>query len=106
MYRLDHTYEEFRFLDPAAVGLSMKPSDFVRRNILATFQYEKAELDLTRQYFGAGGLMWGSDYPHADSTWPRSREILDAMLAGAPEPDVREMVGGAAARLYKIETSS
>lgn len=106
MFRLDHTYEEFRFLDPAAVQLSMKPSDFVRRNILATFQYEKAELDLTREYFGAGGLMWGSDYPHADSTWPRSREVLGALLAGTPDGDAREMVGGAAARLYRIDTSS
>lgn len=105
MYRLDHTYEEFRFLDPAAVELSMRPSDYVRRNVLATFQYEKAELDLTRQYVGASRLMWGSDYPHADSTWPKSREFLGAMLAGTPQEDIREMLGGAAARLYGIQTT-
>lgn len=106
MYRLDHTYEEFRFLDPAGVELAMRPSDYLRRNVLATFQYEKAELDLTRQYFGAAGLMWGSDYPHADSTWPNSRDLLAATFVGVPESDVREMVGGAAARLYKIRTAS
>src|SRR5206468_528232 len=99
-------YEEFRFLDPGVATLSMRPSDYLKRNVLATFQYEKVELDFARACFGAKGLMWGSDYPHADSTWPKSREILSAAFANVPEPEAREMLGQAAARLYGITTAS
>jgi predicted TIM-barrel fold metal-dependent hydrolase len=106
MYRLDHAYEEFRFLDPAVAKLSIRPSDYLRQNVFVTFQHEKVELDCVRASFGAKGLMWGSDYPHADSTWPKSREILSTAFAGVPGSDAREMLGQAAARLYGITTAS
>ena len=38
-------------------------------------------------------LMWGSDYPHQGSTWPKSREILDTILADVPEAEKALMAG-------------
>ena len=29
-----------------------------------------------RDVIGTGNMMWGSDYPHSESTFPRSRQIL------------------------------
>jgi len=47
--------------------------------------------------------MWGSDYPHSESTFPKSREILTQILAGVPEDERAKIVGGNAARLYHFD---
>ena len=44
--------------------------------------------------------MWGSDFPHAESTWPKSRDFLSRMFAGVPEPDLRKITSENAARLF------
>ena len=47
--------------------------------------------------------MWGSDYPHSESTFPRSREVLTEILEGVPESEQASIVAGAAAKLYGFE---
>jgi predicted TIM-barrel fold metal-dependent hydrolase len=46
--------------------------------------------------------MWGSDYPHTEGTFPRSREQVTRDFAGIPEAEVYQMVVGNAARLYGL----
>jgi predicted TIM-barrel fold metal-dependent hydrolase len=53
-----------------------------------------------RDIIGVDGLMWGSDYPHSESTFPKSREILDRILDGVPADEKAKIVGANAARLY------
>jgi predicted TIM-barrel fold metal-dependent hydrolase len=48
-------------------------------------------------------MMWGSDYPHSESTFPKSREILAQILAGVPPADQAKIVGQNAARLYHFD---
>lgn len=45
----------------------------------------------TRDLFGEDTLMWGSDYPHTDSTWPCSAGVLDEMFDGYP-PEARDKI--------------
>ena len=45
-------------------------------------------------------LMWGSDFPHAESTWPKSREVLDRIFAGTPEAELRKITSENAARMF------
>ena len=47
-------------------------------------------------------MMWGSDYPHQESTWPKSREILDQILADVPEDEKALIAGENVARLYQF----
>ena len=103
MYRLDHAYDRFRHFE--GVNLSMLPSEYVRRNVVATFQFEKATADFTRQLFGAERLMWSSDYPHTDSTWPKSREFIADAFKGMPEADIQKIVGGNVARVYRLSVN-
>ena len=58
-------------------------------------------------------MMWGSDYPHSESTFPQSRKILAEILAGvpndeqakpAPDPDPG-IAGGKAARVYNFDVA-
>jgi predicted TIM-barrel fold metal-dependent hydrolase len=78
------------------------PSDFCKRNIWITWQEDGLAVRI-RNEIGVDRLMWGSDYPHASGTFPRSREILDDLLAGVPADDAAAMVGTNAAKLYGFE---
>jgi predicted TIM-barrel fold metal-dependent hydrolase len=41
-----------------------------------------------RDVIGPDNMMWGSDYPRSESTFPQSRKILaEIILAGVPEDD-------------------
>jgi predicted TIM-barrel fold metal-dependent hydrolase len=46
--------------------------------------------------------MWGSDYPHQESTWPKSREILERILKEVPEGEKAKIAGENVARLYHV----
>ena len=100
MRRMDNTYEErpsglkgYRFKEG---GL---PSDFFRSNVFISFQEDDLGIQL-RHYVGVDNLLWGSDYPHAESTFPKSREIVDQILEGIPEDEKRKIAGENAAKLY------
>jgi predicted TIM-barrel fold metal-dependent hydrolase len=46
--------------------------------------------------------MWGSDYPHTESTFPRSRTILERILDGVPTAERRAITASNVARLYRF----
>lgn len=52
---------------------------------------------------GVDNMMWGSDYPHSESAFPKSREILEQILAGVPTDERTKIVGGNTARLYHFD---
>ncbi len=100
LYRLDHAYDRLRHLQ--GLTLSMLPSDYMRRNMLATFQFESANVEFTRQIYGADNIAWSSDYPHTDSTWPRSKEFLSEALKDVPEDGMRKIVGENVINFYGL----
>ena len=56
-----------------------------------------------RELIGVDNLMWGSDYPHHESTFPKSREILEEILKECSEEEKAKIAGGNAARVYRLE---
>jgi predicted TIM-barrel fold metal-dependent hydrolase len=46
--------------------------------------------------------MWASDFPHSDSTWPHSREVIAKDFAGVPAAEVNKMVFETASKLYQL----
>ena len=50
--------------------------------------------------------MWGSDYPHSESTFPQSRKILAEILAGVPDDEQAKIVGGNTARVYRFDVAN
>ena len=50
-------------------------------------------------------MMWGSDYPHSESTFPRSRQILAEILEGVPEDEQAKIAGTNTARVYKFDVA-
>jgi hypothetical protein len=64
----------------------MLPSDFFRRNVVLSFQEDAIGIRL-RDVIGVDNMMWGSGYPHSESTFPRSRKILAEILAGVVDDE-------------------
>lgn len=75
------------------------PSYYFGRNIKLTFMRDRTAV-LAREVIGTDCLMWGSDFPHHVSTWPRSLEQIDANFDGVPEEVRRDIVYGNVASLY------
>lgn len=48
-------------------------------------------------------LMWGSDYPHFDSTFPKSREAIEHNVAGVAEDERELILGQTMLRVYNLQ---
>jgi uncharacterized protein len=86
--RMDDTYR--KFLDApdfwrgqTRLALAMPPSAYFHRQIWATFQSDLAGMRLL-DVLGEDRVMWASDYPHADSTWPDSQAAIEVNFKGVP----------------------
>ena len=77
------------------------PSDYFHSNCFLGFQEDALGIR-DRNIIGVDTLMWGADYPHAESTFPRSREILDNILADCTEEEKAKIAGGNAQRVYRL----
>jgi predicted TIM-barrel fold metal-dependent hydrolase len=99
---MDYTYRErheeatYRFKD------GLLPSDLFHRQVFLSFQEDAVGIRL-RDIIGVDNMMWGSDYPHSESTFPRSRQVLDEILAQVPQDERARIVGHNAARLYNFD---
>ena len=100
--RLDFNYTQrgyesdwYRFKE------DMLPTDYFHRNVFLSFQEDTLGLR-DRDIIGVDNIQWGSDYPHTESTFPRSREILQEILADCTEEEKAKISGGNAARIYNV----
>ncbi|HZU07608.1 MAG TPA: amidohydrolase family protein [Chloroflexota bacterium] len=83
------------------IPLALRPSEYFRRQVWATFQQDAAGLALLSR-IGEDRVMWASDYPHPDSTWPHSREVIAAQMAALPEATRRKITCDNARTLYRL----
>ena len=97
LYALDEQYErKHMWIEPK---LDMKPSEYFKRNGHVTFGDDPVAL-ATLDFIGDDVLLWGSDYPHDEGTFPHSQEVIDRIFDGYPEETKRKIVHDNAARLY------
>ena len=77
----------------------MLPSDYWRRNMFVEFMEDDLGIEM-RKHIGVETMLWGSDFPHAESTWPKSQNFLEHIFAGVPEEDRRKITSDNAAKLF------
>jgi predicted TIM-barrel fold metal-dependent hydrolase len=80
------------------------PSEIWRENFLACFITDPSALHL-RDRIGVGTIAWECDYPHSDSTWPRSPEVLHAELvtANCTDEEIEMITWKNVARFFRYE---
>ncbi len=81
MDRLDEKFEIFRKLVP----MPLKPSDYIRRNCYFVAEPEERTIGAMLDLVGEDRILWGSDYPHVDSTLAAPELIRDALAGLSPE---------------------
>lgn len=96
--RLDDTYEE-RLADD--LGLPLAPSAYFRRQIWATFQKDLHGVRAMAR-LAPDNVMWGSDYPHRDGTWPFSQKVIEEQFRGVDEAVARKMLWENVRRVYRL----
>ncbi len=104
--RMDDTYQ--KFIDAPAywkaqggLRVTMPPSSYWRRQVWATFQTDLVGLRLL-DVLGEDRVMWASDYPHADSTWPESQSAIEANFKDVAPGARRRILCENARELYGL----
>jgi predicted TIM-barrel fold metal-dependent hydrolase len=90
----------YRF-GPQYPQMKMNAAEYWKRQVHATFQDDVPGVRC-RDLIGVENLMWGSDYPHFDSTWPHSRAAIARNFAGVPEGEAALILGGNMRRVYGL----
>jgi len=78
-YRMDHIYNRHRFWNKAP-ELSRLPSEYFYENIYMTFQDDWTAVKMVDQ-LNINRLLWANDFPHSDSTWPLSQQLVAQHMA-------------------------
>lgn len=99
--RVDQGWQREYGRHPDAVPPPRPVGDIWRRQFHATIEDDQPALR-TRDLIGEDRLMWGSDYPHTDSTWPCSIDVLTEMFTDHPESARRAITRDNVARLYQL----
>jgi len=102
MYRMDHAYKRHRYWLPAGQELSKLPSEYFRENVYTTFQDDHVAFQ-TADLVNWRRLLWANDFPHSDSTWPDSRQVLAEQTACLRPEQERAITCDNVAELYGID---
>lgn len=97
---LDRTWEKQRYWTESP--LTEPPSFFMDRQVYGSFINDRTGV-LLRDLPGGKNIMWSSDYPHSETTFPNSLAVIERDFVGVPEEDVRKIVCDTARRVYAVD---
>jgi predicted TIM-barrel fold metal-dependent hydrolase len=103
--RLDWGYHRQRMAGDPMITCKRLPTEYWRENCFMTFIDDRDGIRL-RDSIGVDRIMWSSDFPHLDSSWPESQRFLDTQLADVPDRERRQIVAETCARLYGLRIPS
>lgn len=97
---MDHSWGKHRYW----VGNECQhpPSYYMDQNIWGSFLRDRIGIEM-RHMPGGKNIMWSSDFPHSETTYPHSRKFIAEEFDGVPDADMREIVGGIAGRLFQFD---
>lgn len=98
LQRMDYEYvEESSFHG----NLRVKPSEYFQSNGFVTFERDAIGVQLV-ELIGEDNVMWGSDYPHPDGTWPESQRFIEEDFRKTPDRIKTKVLHDTAAKLYRL----
>jgi len=100
IYRMDHAYNRHRYWMKCP-PLEKLPSEYFKSNIYLTFQDDWTAFK-HRDEMNPRRLMWANDFPHSDSTWPWSQEVLAEHTKGLTEEERNKICFDNVKALYNL----
>jgi predicted TIM-barrel fold metal-dependent hydrolase len=83
--------------------LKRTPSEYWARNCFVTpSSIHLCEMEMRHQ-IGVDNLIFGTDYPHPEGTWPNTKQWIQMTFAGVPETEARKILGENAIRCYGLD---
>jgi predicted TIM-barrel fold metal-dependent hydrolase len=79
----------------------LKPSEMFGRQCYLTAWYDPVEINA--RHIGIGNILWATNFPCANSTWPDSQNFIGKCMAGMSEKERHQLLWENAAKLYKVE---
>jgi predicted TIM-barrel fold metal-dependent hydrolase len=100
-HRLDEMWDRHGQWLAKGHVLKRTPTEYLQSQVWFTFQKDPVAVE-TRERIGVSQLMWASDYPHSDSTWPESQKVIDADFQGVQSDELSAMLAGNVRTLYRM----
>lgn len=97
--RAEYTWERHRFW--TGDEDAPHPIDVFNRNISVCFIEDATGIE-ARHRIGVDNIMWEGDYPHTDSSWPRSREKLALHLKDCSDDEIERITHRNAERVFRF----
>jgi predicted TIM-barrel fold metal-dependent hydrolase len=82
-------------------SLSRPPSFYMDQNVYGSFIRDPIGV-ANRHLPGGRNIMWSTDYPHSETTWPNSRDVMERNFAGVSEEERRPIVHDIAKTFYGL----
>jgi predicted TIM-barrel fold metal-dependent hydrolase len=98
----DHTSERI-FGGPTVEKLSLTPREYFERQIHLGASFFPPRECAMRHEIGVDRIMWGTDYPHTEGSYPYTRELLRLTFDGVPEDEIQQMCATNAAAVYGFD---
>jgi predicted TIM-barrel fold metal-dependent hydrolase len=86
--------------------LQKLPSEYFKESGFATFQEDKAGLDLAREHGLVDNFLWANDYPHHEGTWPHSAAAIERTMGTLTDDERERILGLNAARIFNFPIPS
>ncbi len=97
--RLDEQAETFGGFCP---DMPLRPSEYFARQCAISFEVDEATLPALLPFVGRDRVVWGSDYPHHDATFPGAVETLRRTIGPLDVATQARILGGNARRIYGL----
>lgn len=99
----DKNFKRHRYAMP--LSINKPPSEYFQQQVYATFFNDHVGGRLL-SWWGDDNCMWSNDYPHQNSTWPHSRDVIARDLGHLPMEKREKLVRSNVTRLYNLTLPS
>jgi predicted TIM-barrel fold metal-dependent hydrolase len=97
--RLDHVLK-YHDMYGTWSGLELTPAEVFRRNFYHCALDDPSTMQL-REHIGVDHILVEADYPHLDSSWPDTQEVIGRQVAGLSPDEVRKVTWENASKLFR-----
>ena len=105
LHRMDVVWDENRGWGGVADKVPNPPSSYFKDHVYGCFFDDPAGLALIDQ-IGEDNITYESDYPHSDSTWPKTKEMAEKQMAGLTDEQRWKVVRGNAIKLFSLDLAN
>jgi predicted TIM-barrel fold metal-dependent hydrolase len=102
LHRMDVVWQDNRGWGGIGDKVPNPPSSYFKDHVYGCFFDDPNGLMLIDQ-IGEDNITYESDYPHSDSTWPRTRQIAEKQMAGLTDEQRYKVVRGNAIKLFGLD---